>query len=1156
MRTIRLYLTLAFLFSATVANVSAQSFQGGLRGAVKDAAGVVPGVAVMLINEETDVTRDTVTNAAGEYSFPAVDPGSYRVLAVITGYSSFERKGILINTQQFVALDITLQLGAIEETITVTGEAPFIDTTTASTGSIFDAKAIESIPTAGRSLFLLANLEPTVQASGNAHWNRMQDQVGNSAVSMGGGAVRANNYLVDGFPVTDLQNRASTNPSMEAVQEMKVQVHTYDAEMGRTGGGVVNMTAKAGANDFHGSLYGVVRPEKFVDQLLIPRLMNQPNVVEYWRDNGGGGGGPIVKNKTFFWAAGETYIDRQPQQNSFLVPTNAERNGDFSGLMRNGAGLTIRDPLTGQPFPGNVIPANRINPVGQKIMNYMPTADTQVDNGAANFSMTDLLPNKAGQYTTKVDHHFNDSASISAFWLNQITHEANANYNPTNRFVGPSFQLDREIKTFVFNNQYILGDSKVLTLRAGWNKFDDNYNLPYTFDAGTLWSNNPSFVSQMSDSNRFPSTTSTGYFSTGFNPARQANAYYQYGVNGTLSKLAGSHNLKTGGDYRIIGVDSFNYGASTGTYTFTGTYSGNPMADMLLGYPQSGNVPLNTAVNGSVKYYSAYAQDDWRLNERLTFNYGVRVERETGLSERDNRITVDFDQSAISPLDSQVRLFDPLTGQQRQILGGLEFAGVNGARREQGHQPAYKLAPRAGVVVSLNDRTVLRGGYGVFWSPWNYPAAGTTGWGQIGYSATTLLQQPQGVPTISLSDPFPNGLVQPTGNTRGLLTGTGGDIFFVDPNKGAPRVQQFSADVQRELPGNVNLSVGYTGAIGENLSWAGSNSGGTAGFININQMDPKYQSLVANTLALVPNPFYGVPDAGQFATRPTIELGQLLRPYPQFGNVYMTQSTGARSMYNAAIVQIRRRATGLWGGNMSYTYSRLEDNQFAENNYYSSNPGLQNNYAVIPGSAYYDPDSEFGRSLLDSPHKLVVAPILNLPFGTGRKWMTDGMGDAIFGGWSVTTVITVQSGFPIGVSQNLTTTPFLFGGSQRPNIVPGQDPLAAGDITDRITGNVTDNLYLNKSAFAAAAANQFGNAPRMLPGVLSPWRNNVDLSVSKQVRTGGQTSASARVEVLNLLNNVQWAAPASLAFGNASFAQVRNQANNMRMMQFTFRFAF
>src|SRR5437867_4360547 len=202
-------------------------------------------------------------------------------------------------------------------------------------GDVLDTKSLESIPSPGRSIFLMANLSPTVQTSANAHWNRMQDQVGNSAMSMGGGAVRANNYLIDGFPVTDLQNRASTNPSMEAVQEMKVQVHTYDAEMGRTGGGVVNMTAKAGANDFHGTIYGVIRPESLTEQLLIPKLQNQPSVTEYWRDNGGGLGGPIVKNKTFFWSSVATYVNNQPQQNSFVVPATDERNGDISGLRGN-----------------------------------------------------------------------------------------------------------------------------------------------------------------------------------------------------------------------------------------------------------------------------------------------------------------------------------------------------------------------------------------------------------------------------------------------------------------------------------------------------------------------------------------------------------------------------------------------------------------------------------------------------------------------------------------------------------------------------------------------------------------------------------------------------------------------------------------------------
>src|SRR5215467_10652529 len=352
----------ALLVSAPIA-AHAQSAQGGLRGTVKDAQSPIPGVTVTMVNEANGVARDTASNGVGEYSFPAVEPGTYTVRVSLQGFKTFERKGVIINTQTFVGLDVTLEIGALEENITVTGQSPLIETTNASTGGVIDSKALETIPTPGRSVYLMANLEPTVQTSQNAHWNRMQDQIGNSAISMGGGGVRSNNFLIDGFPVTDLSNRASTNPSIEAVQEMKVQLHTYEAEMGRTGGGVMNMAAKSGANQFYGSGYTVLRPTGLVQQLLIPKLLGQANLPEYWRNGGGGGGGPIVKNKTFFWFSGEKYVDKQPQASSFALPTNAEKLGDFSGLTRNGVLSVIKDPLTGLPFPGNIIPANRISPV-------------------------------------------------------------------------------------------------------------------------------------------------------------------------------------------------------------------------------------------------------------------------------------------------------------------------------------------------------------------------------------------------------------------------------------------------------------------------------------------------------------------------------------------------------------------------------------------------------------------------------------------------------------------------------------------------------------------------------------------------------------------------------------------------------------------------
>src|SRR5215469_5813786 len=514
-RMLRFATLVLILFSCGRPGFS-QGFQGGVRGSVMDPGGaIVPGVEVELINIDNNATRTSVTNEQGQYNFSAVNPGNYKIRAALPGFKTFERQGLTIGTQEFPIIDIKMEVGAVSEEVQVTEEAPILETSNASTGAVLDSVSLEALPSAGRSIFLMANLQPTVQTSANAHWNRMQDQVGNSAVSMGGGAVRANNFVVDGFPVTDLQNRASTNPTIEAVDEMKVQVHTYDAETGRTGGGVMNMTAKSGANTWHGSAYTVFRPESTVSELLIPKLQGQPNTPEYWRNGGGGGGGPIVKDKTFFWVAGEKYVDNQPQQSTFLVPTAAELNGDFSAVTRNGAPITLKNPLTGQLLAGNKITPDLLNPIGVKLASYLPPATTQVDNGTSNFSMTDLLPNHAYQITTKIDQHFNNKIALSGFWLRQVTHEANSNFNPVNDFVGSSYQLDRVISTVVLNNTYVLNNSTVLTLRGGYNHFDDNYNLndrngkPLNFNVSSLgWP--ASFINQIADTQRFPTLSITG----------------------------------------------------------------------------------------------------------------------------------------------------------------------------------------------------------------------------------------------------------------------------------------------------------------------------------------------------------------------------------------------------------------------------------------------------------------------------------------------------------------------------------------------------------------------------------------------------------------------------------------------------------------------
>src|SRR3982751_2811147 len=320
----------ALLVVSTAATVFGQGFQGGIRGSIKDAGGVTPGVEVTLTNEQTNIKRSVLTNERGEYSFANVDPGNYSVKATLQGYKTVDRGGIRIGTQQFLTLDLTLEVGAITENVTVTGAAPLIETSNASTGTVLDSAALQTLPAPGRNAFMIGTTVPTVIASGDTQFNRQQDQTNASLLSLGGGTRRGNNYTLDGVPITDLRNRASANPTIEALDDVKVQVHTYDAEMGRTGGGVFNTTPRSGTHAWHGTGFFQTRPiwgqsnNYFSDKAGIPKAKST-----YYL-GGGAFGGPIKKDRTFFWFASEDYHDVQTRNAGELMPTTLERGGDFS----------------------------------------------------------------------------------------------------------------------------------------------------------------------------------------------------------------------------------------------------------------------------------------------------------------------------------------------------------------------------------------------------------------------------------------------------------------------------------------------------------------------------------------------------------------------------------------------------------------------------------------------------------------------------------------------------------------------------------------------------------------------------------------------------------------------------------------------------------
>jgi hypothetical protein len=1179
---------------ALASSVAAQTFTGGVRGVVSDPNGVVPGVAVTLTNEATNVSRETVTNDVGQYNFPAVPPGTYRVRAAITGYKAFERGGLRVATQQFVQLDIPLELGTLQETITVTGEAPLIDSTTASTGGVLDRQALEVLPAPGRNAFLIGVTIPTVSPVGDPQFNRQQDQTNASRISLGGGGIRANNYLLDGVPITELRGRAVLNPTMESVEEVKVQVHTYDAEMGRTGGGVFNIAARSGTNEFHGSGFYQTRPVWGVSENFFVEkqgLNKEESGLSdtYYRLYGGGIGGPIWQNRTFFWTATEGYRSNTTRNERQVWPSLKQRAGDFSTSTINGQPVRLFNPFcrggvanarcpatgtgslaTGGEFTSAIIPRTHpaANPAGFGMLGAWPTESiggpiASNENNEPNAEATGPIVDSADMFTVKAEHKFSDTWSMSGLYIYNKTDEPGSTIMRPEEwyiasqanFFGP---LRRRPHVMVLNNTNILNDSTVLTLRYGFSTWQDSCDpQPFSDGIGSLgFSSN--YVSALSEDDIFPRMDFDDVASVGGWGGSPVRWNSPYSINGTLSKLWGSHSLKAGADLRKLSVELATELEMGGTFRFDRLFTsnngvgGHELASVLLGVPAGGSVPFNRGFGEwFTTYYGAYIQDDWRVSRRLSVNFGLRFEHEDGLREVENRQTVGFDQNVVSPLDATVPKTGLLAG--RTIRGGLMFAGVNGAPEHQGDPAAIKVAPRGGFNYALNARTVLRGGYGLFYAPWNYS---TTQHGQIGFARTTQMIQSDSttaVPINTLDNPFPGGLQQPVGSSLGLLTGTGGIINFVDQTKGNPKVHQYSIDVQRELPGNMAFTIGYVGATGRDIGFAGTNNFA----VNINQIDPDEARArfpaagggwdAAALRRSVPNPFFGVPGTGEFGLSPTIQAGQLLRPFPQFGDVFAFERTeGGRRQYHAATFVLEKRTTGWWGGRYSYTYSQTKDNQFGEDSTYQTRTAVpQNNY---------DLDAEYSYAHFDSPHRIILAPIIRFPSPASQS----GASKWLLAGWQASAIVELVSGSPLnavmsqGVSdQNLG----LFGGRQRPNLAG--DPNTSGSDNDRVasTGQ-EDARYFAPNAFANPGAATFGNAPRTLGDARYQFRRNFDVSLAKDIPISDRQKAQVRFELLNLTNVPKFRGIDSNAIDASSFGRITQQAGFMRIWQISFRYTF
>jgi hypothetical protein len=984
----------------------------------------------------------------------------------------------------------------------------------------------------------------------------MEDQSGSSQISINGGPVTGNNYTLDGIAITNSANQAVIVPTIEATQEVKVQISTYDAEVGRTGGGTFNMYLKSGTNQLHFSGFGYEWVNAMIANNYFANAAGIPEVPQMWKNYGGSVGGPVIvphlydgRNKTFLWIAGEAYRQRQTSSTAVAVPTALERAGNFSqSYFKPGVQQTVYDPSTTvnnngvygrQAFPGNMIPASRLNSIGSSLASYFPLPNSAPTYyGQTDYSATIPQYDRADQMDFKLDQE------LTSWWRGSISYLHYGSREPGY----PYFQniaspnqtlLVRHVDATQANTTITASPTTVVSLRWGFNRYPNS-----TFSIWSAGFNLTGLGFPQSLVNQLQLAQSQLYFPTitmsdlqsygGSGPSR--TDYYSTSLSGTVSKFIGRHNLKAGGDYRAIHVAGLP-SPTEGSYSFSSGFTNNEsatgsailgtgtsLASMLLGYPSAGSVVTSDNLSNMVRYFGAFVQDDFRVSSKLTLNLGLRYEYETGIYSPTNRFNPGFDTKAVNPIQTQV---SGIT-----TLGVLEYAGQNGYGTSAGNPNRDKLGPRAGFAYSINPKTIVRGGYGLFWAPLSFSLQSS-----FGYTATTnYVSSNDGgaTPANSLNNPFPTGILQPSGNSLGQEAGIGGqNISAYDSTARSTRVHEYSFDVQRELPQSVALVVGFAGSTTHDLIQ------GTPS-ININQLPDPDLSLGSKLAGKVANPFYGTPGGVVNLAAATTTLAQTLLPYPEFGTVSLVNTDHGHALYYSFYAKAQKRMGHGVNALTTLTWSRNENDSDGASVTYATN-------GSTTSQDNYNRAAEWGLALINTPWRWTSAVNWALPFGKGRAMLHNSRAlDLLVGGWNLNFQTTMQSGFPVAVSQsNLNSV--LGTSVQRPNAT-GVSPETSGSLESRLSN------YLNPAAFSQAPAYTFGNVSRTLP-IRGPGQAFADASLFKTYQVWENFKAQFRFEVFNLTNTPLFD-NLNTTFGSSAFGQITNQANYPRIVQLGVRFSY